>query len=519
MPAREVDLKLVGGRVVTGGGVLEAGVAVDGGTIVAVAHDDLLPPARRTIDVRGNHILPGIVDSEAHPGCYVPFEDDLEPESRAAACAGITTWGIQAPSTRLGTRPFKEYVQADDVVPFSSRSPPPRETIERVSVGGLLPHLHDGDRRPGRGDPAVLRGVRGHLLQALHAGPAHPGRGPQLAEPAGRAGGRDRRRHPVPGHGAGGPLRRPRHLLHPPGELGDRPGVRAPPARARATTTWPPGPTARPTCWRPSTSGPTPMWPSSSAPACTSSTPPPPRPSSEIREARRRGVELYAQTGPAWLGFSPFDGWRINVPLRYRETQEALWQALARGDVDVVGSDHVVAWPPADREAMYRQSIWDCRTGFSRVETFLPVMLIRRRPQGPHHPGAAGPGVLREPGPHLRPVPGQGGALPSAPTPTWSWSTCRREVTVGKEHLNTRAGWSIMEGKTYHGWPVLTLLGGQVTAEWADDSPGPRPVGEPRGRYLPTGRPARGPQGAQGPAGPDRARRHPGRHPGRQERP
>jgi dihydropyrimidinase/dihydroorotase len=133
MPAPEVDLKLVGGRVVTGGGVLQAGVAVDGGIIVAVARDDLLPPARRTIDVRGNHILPGIVDSEAHPGCYVPFEDDLEPESRAAACAGITTWGIQAPSTRLGTRPFKEFVQAGDVVPFSHSFATARETIERVS--------------------------------------------------------------------------------------------------------------------------------------------------------------------------------------------------------------------------------------------------------------------------------------------------------------------------------------------------------------------------------------------------
>ena len=133
MPAREVDLKLVGGRVVTGDGVLEAGLAIDGGTIVAVARDDLLPPARRTIDVRGNHILPGIVDSEAHPGCYVPFEDDLAPESRAAACAGITTWGIQAPSTRLGTRPFKEFVQADDVVPFSHAFATARETIERVS--------------------------------------------------------------------------------------------------------------------------------------------------------------------------------------------------------------------------------------------------------------------------------------------------------------------------------------------------------------------------------------------------
>jgi hypothetical protein len=60
-----------------------------------------------------------------------------------------------------------------------------------------------------------------------------------------------------------------------------------------------------------------------------------------------------------------------------------------------------------------------------------------------------------------------------------------REVTVGPEHLNTRASWSIMEGRTHHGWPVLTLLRGQVTAEWADDALGPRPVGTPRGRYLP----------------------------------
>ena len=83
--------------------------------------------------MQGNHILPGIVDSEAHPGCYVPFEDDLEPESRAAACAGITTWGIQAPSTRLGTRPSRSTCRP----PTWSRSPRLRhrqETIERVSA-------------------------------------------------------------------------------------------------------------------------------------------------------------------------------------------------------------------------------------------------------------------------------------------------------------------------------------------------------------------------------------------------
>ena len=59
-----------------------------------------------------------------------------------------------------------------------------------------------------------------------------------------------------------------------------------------------------------------------------------------------------------------------------------------------------------------------------------------------------------------------------------------RDVKVGKEHINTRSGWSLMEGHTFKGWPVKTILRGKVTAEWAEDSPGMRPVGEPRGKYL-----------------------------------
>src|SRR5688572_12533572 len=128
-----LDLIVTNGIVVTGAGRYSLAVGVRDGRVVALAPEELLPPARERIDARGNHILPGIVDSEAHPGCYVPFEDDLEPESKAAACAGITTWGIQAPSTRLGTRPFKEFVQAGDVVPFSHSFATAKETIERVS--------------------------------------------------------------------------------------------------------------------------------------------------------------------------------------------------------------------------------------------------------------------------------------------------------------------------------------------------------------------------------------------------
>jgi dihydropyrimidinase len=483
MPDQEVDLKLVGGRVVTGGGVFEAGVAIRGGIVVAVATDELLPPARRVIDVKGNHILPGIVDSEAHPGCYVPFEDDLVPESRAAACAGITTWGIQAPSTRLGTRPFKRFVQAADVVPFSQSFPTAKEFVERYSsVDCFLTFMMETDaqaeeiplyceeygvtsyklymqarripaedhnwpsRRAGLGvgiDDGTLYLVMEQV--ARYGAPAICSIHPENWEIARVF---ERRLRELGRNDFAAWTDRSPHMLEAQHvrayayiaeQLGARMYVQ------HATT---------------------------------------PETFQEIREARRRGVELYAQTGPAWLGFTPFDGYRINVPLRYREAQEQLWQALARGDVDAVGSDHVVAWEPATREAMWNDSIWDCRTGFSRVETFLPVLLTK----GVHEGRITLPRLVQVSCENPARIYGlfpRKGTIQVGSDADLVVIDLSREVTVGKQHLNTRAGWSIMEGKTYHGWPVMTLLRGQVTAEWADDAPGPRPVGEPGGRYLP----------------------------------
>src|SRR5947209_2148885 len=90
----EVDLVVSGGTNVTPSGPRRAGLAVDAGRVVAIANDDLLPPARSTVDATGLHVIPGLVDPEAHPGCYVPLRDDLPSESRAAVVAGVTTWGI-----------------------------------------------------------------------------------------------------------------------------------------------------------------------------------------------------------------------------------------------------------------------------------------------------------------------------------------------------------------------------------------------------------------------------------------
>jgi dihydropyrimidinase len=183
MSQAQVDLVLRNGVLLTGAGRFKAGVAINNGIIVAVCDDELLPPAKETIDLKGKWLMPGVVDSEAHPGCYVPFRYEMIHESRAAACAGVTTWGIQAPSTRLGLEPFKEFVQSDDVVPFSETFPIARDIINEVShVDAFLTFMME--------TAAQADEVRRHFVQALYAGSPHPRERSQLAITARRPRGR-----------------------------------------------------------------------------------------------------------------------------------------------------------------------------------------------------------------------------------------------------------------------------------------------------------------------------------------
>ena len=148
MSSDVLDLVVTNGTVVLGGGRYQIDIGVKDGKVAVLAPEDMMPSAKEIINAKGHFILPGIVDSEAHPGCYVPFEYDMLTESKAAACAGITTWGIQAPTTRLGTKPFKEVVGKSDVVSFNQTFPSGRDVINDVShVDAYLTYMLETDEQ------------------------------------------------------------------------------------------------------------------------------------------------------------------------------------------------------------------------------------------------------------------------------------------------------------------------------------------------------------------------------------
>jgi len=82
-----LDIKFIGGTVVSGQRKRRADVGVKAGRIQVIAEDLSAHPAGRTIDIRGRLLLPGIIDVHVHP----VYTDNIEQSSYVAAFGGTTT--------------------------------------------------------------------------------------------------------------------------------------------------------------------------------------------------------------------------------------------------------------------------------------------------------------------------------------------------------------------------------------------------------------------------------------------
>ena len=96
------DLLLKGATIVSHAGESVADLAISDGQIAALG-DIATPRAGRVIDARGLHILPGVIDSQVHfrePG--LEYKEDLASGSRAAVLGGVTAV-FEMPNTQPAT--------------------------------------------------------------------------------------------------------------------------------------------------------------------------------------------------------------------------------------------------------------------------------------------------------------------------------------------------------------------------------------------------------------------------------
>ncbi len=87
-----VDLVVKNATVVTAHETFVGGLAVEDGKVVALGANSALPEARETVNANGRHLTPGFVDPHVHfrePG--MTHKENWDSGSRAAAAGGFTT--------------------------------------------------------------------------------------------------------------------------------------------------------------------------------------------------------------------------------------------------------------------------------------------------------------------------------------------------------------------------------------------------------------------------------------------
>ncbi len=183
----------------------------------------------------------------------------------------------------------------------------------------------------------------------------------------------------------------------------------------------------------------------------------------EIERLRSRGISVYAEVCAHHLSMTvegaedrlgPLA--KVNPPLRSAVDIDALWDAVARGVVDTVGTDHV----PHTRQKAVGRSFWDVMPGFSGSATMLPVLLT----EGYHKrclsleriAALASRNAAR-----IFRLPAKG-SIAVGGLADLTLVDVDAERVVEPDDLQSVADFSLYEGQALRGWPTHVLLHGRL---------------------------------------------------------
>jgi len=224
-----------------------------------------------------------------------------------------------------------------------------------------------------------------------------------------------------------------------------------------------------------------------------------------IRRARGDGKKVFAETCPQYLLLTKEDldkpglqgaKWICSPPLREKTDQEALWQGLALGDLQVISSDHApyafdaTGKLAAGKKATFKQ----IPNGMPGLHWRLPMVFDAMVSKGRFDANRFVAWTATEPAKIYGLHPRKGSIAIGADADIAIWDP-KRKVTLADAMVKDRAGYTPYAGRTIKGWPVTVLRRGEViVADGAfSAAPGsgrflPRAAGTaavPRGRPVP----------------------------------
>ncbi|HEX6511225.1 MAG TPA: allantoinase AllB [Chloroflexota bacterium] len=435
------------GTLVTGEGERPGvGLAIEEEKIVEVAPDDRLPSAKRQLDARGNHILPGIIDDHVHfrePG--LTYKEDFGSGSLAAVMGGVTCV-CDMPNTRPPTataelvRDKQRLAEAHAYCDFGLYGLMAQDNIDQLApmaeagVIGYKCYLGETTGNiPAPDDGMLLEQMHVIASLGLRAGfhaenNAIMQHGIRKLKESGRT---DARAH-----------------------LDSRPTVCELEAIQRVCLF------ARQTDCRAH------IFHLSSAEGLAM-----------LLDSRRRGIDVTSETCPHYC-FLPADIYeragtavRMNPPVRL-SGGDRLLAGLAAGDIDCIATDH----SPHTPEEKLHDNVWEAVSGFVGVETSVQLFLSEAVNAGKmtlrQYVAASSTNVARAWG-----MASKGQLAPGFDADV-TIVDLQREWVLDANQLHSRNHVTPFDGWRGRGLPIATIVRGQLMVEEGNI------VGSPRGHMV-----------------------------------
>lgn len=186
-----------------------------------------------------------------------------------------------------------------------------------------------------------------------------------------------------------------------------------------------------------------------------------------VTQAKAEGYKIYAETCPQYLNFTcdvykREDGRNFvcSPPMKGKESQDALWEALKRGDIDTVATDHC---PFQQSEKDWgKDDFRKIPNGCAGVENMYPYMLAKANAGEISFMKAV---EVCSGNPSRIFGCGQKGSLTVGKDADIVIYDPEKDFTVTCENMHSDYDHTIWEGTQLHGYPIKTFSRGRLVYE------------------------------------------------------
>lgn len=165
---------------------------------------------------------------------------------------------------------------------------------------------------------------------------------------------------------------------------------------------------------------------------------------------------------------------KVNPPIREKQNNEIIWQGIKKGIVNTIGSDHCNLMLSKKGKGEYK----DFMPGFGGLTLTYPILISEGYHKRNMDLGKLVKLTSENVAKSYNLYP-QKGSLEVGTDADICILDLEKEKKVSYKELNSSSDFSIYEGRTFKGWPILTISNGQVIMK-----DGKIENNEVRGRYI-----------------------------------